>query len=228
MFRVFALAFASRCLGAVLRAPNREKPITTLNAVCDIRGIQPGTLPYPLVFGDVAHDHMNVTKVDQPADANKTVEYEAALEEHKAAAEHMATAETRLMLAMDHLLEAPKVDPVQLMSIVMGKKKNTLVVFYAPWCAHCQQFVLHDGNGDPRKAPLEVFRKNLMADKASKGTEVVRYDMQEHRESIPSMFNVEFIPAAYLVSKKGEAIKFEGNPVNTPDLKAFIIANAVA
>merc|ERR1719420_1884146 len=116
------------------------------------------------------------------------------------------------MTSMDALLEVPKATPAQLTSFVSEKKKNTLVVFYAPWCGHCQQFVLHDGSGDPTKAPLEVFHRDLAKDDATKAVDVVRVDVQEHGESIPAPFKVQFIPTVYFVNKGGVATKYEGNP----------------
>merc|ERR1719321_1590165 len=132
------------------------------------------------------------------------------------------------MTSMDALLEVPKANPTQLASIVSEKQKNTLVVFYAPWCGHCQQFVLHDGSGDPTKAPLEVFHRDLAKSDATKEVSVVRVDVQEHGESIPAPFQVQFIPTVYFVNKKGEAKVYEGNPGDLAALKSFVTTNSIA
>merc|ERR1719163_1614673 len=114
------------------------------------------------------------------------------------------------MKAMEALLETPAADAEFLSQAAEGKLgKDSLIVFYAPWCPHCQQFVLHDGKGDPTKAPLELIKKDLVADPASKDVEVLRFDVNAHRD-IPQGLEVQFIPTMYVVAG-GTATKFEGN-----------------
>merc|ERR550514_1435461 len=124
------------------------------------------------------------------------------------------------MKAMDGLLTVPKADSKGVAELMEKKEKDAFIVFYAPWCPHCQTFVLHDGKGDPTKAPLEVIKKDLAADPASKDVEVLRFDVNAHRD-IPAGLDVEFIPTMYVVAG-GTATKFEGNPKDATALKAFI------
>eukprot|EP00451_Oxyrrhis_marina_P004921 CAMPEP_0204303752 /NCGR_PEP_ID=MMETSP0468-20130131/84064_1 /ASSEMBLY_ACC=CAM_ASM_000383 /TAXON_ID=2969 /ORGANISM="Oxyrrhis marina" /LENGTH=243 /DNA_ID=CAMNT_0051283071 /DNA_START=75 /DNA_END=807 /DNA_ORIENTATION=+ len=74
------------------------------------------------------------------------------------------------------LLTTPQINGTQLSEMTTKAEKDTLVVFFAPWCPHCQQYVLHDKNGDPTKAPLDVFRGELEADGSLKHLDVVSYD----------------------------------------------------
>merc|ERR1719148_545707 len=111
------------------------------------------------------------------------------------------------MKAFDSLLEVPVASGQQLTTLLEGGGKPTLVVFYAPWCPHCQTFVLHDGKGDPIKAPLEVFNRELKEKKEH--VSVVRVNTQVTK--FPKVFEVRSIPTAYFVNRAGQAYKFEGN-----------------
>jgi len=90
------------------------------------------------------------------------------------------------------------------------------IAFYAPWCPHCQTFVMHDGKGNATNAPLEVFNRQLME---AKGPKVVKFDTQASQ--VPKLFKVEYIPTVYLALKDGTATKFTGNPHDMDALKAF-------
>merc|ERR1719359_653804 len=110
------------------------------------------------------------------------------------------------MKAMDAMLQVPPKSGADIGEILQKKDKNAFVVFYAPWCPHCQRFVLHDGKGDPTKAPLEVFRRELAQDAATKDVKVVRFDVQRDR-NIPKDFEVQYIPTVYFVAAGTGAVK---------------------
>merc|ERR1719439_554587 len=93
-----------------------------------------------------------------------------------------AKAQGRLMTAMDAMLEVPSVDGAALTSKMAEKSHDSFIAFYAPWCPHCQRFVLHDGSGDPTKAPLERFNKQLHEDPATQSVQVLRFDVNAHRD----------------------------------------------
>jgi len=138
-------------------------------------------------------------------------------------------AQTKLMAAMESLLEVPSIDQTVLQTLVQNQKvpswsgkKGNLVVFYAPWCPHCQTFVLHDGNGNPEKAPLEEVRRLLL----SKGVGVARYDVQKNGQQIPVPFMVQAIPTIYFVNPSGKAVPFTGNPADVLKLRNFIEAQS--
>merc|ERR1719440_693813 len=132
-------------------------------------------------------------------------------------------AQSKLMTAMDALLEVPSVDVATLENVANGKTgKDTLVVFYAPWCPHCQTFVLHDGKGNPTKAPLEEFRRDLAEADATKNVNVMRADVTKTGQKLPAAFPVQSIPSVYWVSKDGKESKYEGDPHSLVDLKKFV------
>merc|ERR1719263_2168313 len=116
----------------------------------------------------------------------------------------MMAAQDRLMKAMDAALETPVANGQDLATLAEKKEQDTLVVFYAPWCGHCQTFVLHDGKGDPTKAPLEKFRRDLAEDSATKDVVVQRFDVTRGRD-MPKAFEVKFIPTVYFVAQTGVA-----------------------
>merc|ERR1719333_1952484 len=117
------------------------------------------------------------------------------------------------MTAMEALLKVPAADAPMLENVASGKLgKDSLVVFYAPWCPHCQSFVLHDQKGDPTNAPLEVLRRNFAKSAATKNVAVLRADVTRLGQSkVPKAFNVPAIPTVYFVGTQGKTIKFAGN-----------------
>merc|ERR1719399_1204159 len=129
------------------------------------------------------------------------------------------------MDAMTAMLEVPMVNSTSLTSLVDQKEKDVLVVFYAPWCPHCQTFVLHDGKGSPENAPLEVFNRNVKASTANTTLSVVRFDVSADR-NLPAGFDVKHIPTIYMAAADGKKTPFNGNHVDSATLVAFIEANS--
>jgi thiol-disulfide isomerase/thioredoxin len=112
-----------------------------------------------------------------------------------------------------------------LAEMVAKKDKDTLVVFYAPWCPHCQTFVMHDESGNAEKAPLELFNQELKKAGALETLNLVKYDTQS-AGTIPAGFDVQYLPTVYMATHDGKYVAFEGNPHSIPDLKSFIKTNA--
>merc|ERR1719460_2658227 len=141
------------------------------------------------------------------------------MEEYMKAQGQMKKSQARLMGAMEAMLQVPSVDKAKL----EANKKDALVVFYAPWCPHCQTFVLHNGKGNPEEAPLEVFNKKIKAAGADKTLDVVRFDVAENREAgLPKGFKVQHIPTIYMASADGKKTVFSGNQVDSATLVDFI------
>lgn len=162
--------------------------------------------------------HSKDTK--EPTDAERE-ELKKAMEEYKTSQAAMQKSSQRMMKAMEAMLEVPAMDKDKLTAMMDKKDKDTFVVFYAPWCPHCQSFVLHDGKGNPEKAPLEVFNQEMKSRGASKTLNVVRWDVDAHRD-VPSEFKVQYIPTMYLVAADGTATQFKGNPGKSEEIVKFI------
>merc|ERR1719240_227283 len=126
---------------------------------------------------------------------------------------------------MTAMLDVPVVNGAALTSLMDKKEKDLLVVFYAPWCPHCQRFVLHDEKGSPENAPLEVFNRDVKAQGADKTLSVLRFDTQESQD-IPEGFEVKYIPTIYMAAADGTKSKFEGDPTKTESLIAFVEAHS--
>jgi len=173
--------------------------------------------------GDEAMEKREGKVADAPSDQKQRALQEAtASYQVKKTAFEDATAD--LYGAIDAILQVPAADAAMLQNVSEGKVgKDTLVAFYAPWCPHCQTFVLHDEDGIPANAPLEVLRKDFAKADATKNVNVIRADVTKlGQKSIPSSFVVQGIPAVYFVNAKGEETQFQGNPHNTSALKAFV------
>lgn len=150
--------------------------------------------------------------------------YEDALEEYKEKKQAFMLAESKLMSSMEALLKTPLADAEVLANASTGKLgKDALIVFYAPWCPHCQQFVLHDESGNPQRAPLELLRKEMAENQKFKDVKVYRSDVTRLEEQdIPQALRVESIPTLFYVNTEGKAIKFNGNPHDTDAIKEFL------
>merc|ERR1719359_2752213 len=159
---------------------------------------------------------MKTSKSTDPTPEERE-EMAAAMEEYKDAQAKMEAANERMMHAMEAMLQVPVVNKTQLTQMVESGDKDTLVVFYAPWCPHCQRYVLHDGKGDPEKAPLEVFNQEMKSRGASATLNIVRWDIDKDRD-LPSQFEVQYIPTIYMAAADGTATKFEGDPHHSDEM----------
>mmetsp|Transcript_15944 Transcript_15944/g.41236 ORF Transcript_15944/g.41236 Transcript_15944/m.41236 type:complete len:198 (-) Transcript_15944:94-687(-) len=106
------------------------------------------------------------------------------------------------------------------LTALVGAGSPLLVVFYAPWCPHCQTFVMADENGDPEKAPLEILNQRILA---ANGPKVVKFDVQA--SEAPASFAFEFIPQVFLASRLA-TIPFKGDPHDLAALQSFATGNA--
>merc|ERR1719428_2563684 len=121
------------------------------------------------------------------------------MEEYVQAQQQMKASQERLMAAMSAMLQVPNVNGAALTSMVEKKEKDLLVVFYAPWCPHCQSYVLHDGKGSPEDAPLEVFNREMQASGANATLKILRYDTAAD-QNLPNGFDVKYIPTIYVAA----------------------------
>jgi thiol-disulfide isomerase/thioredoxin len=161
-----------------------------------------------------AHKLLNLAKEDP-----KMAKLQEAQGKLEAAAQSYKAAEAELNVAVNEMLVTPLVNNAQLTEHVAKNDKDLLVVFYAPWCGHCKSFVLHDGTGDPSKAPLEKINKDLSNDHF----QVLRFDITAGEG--PDDMPVEYIPTIYLAMKDGSRHKFNGNPAAPGALEQFYNAN---
>lgn len=84
------------------------------------------------------------------------------------------------------------VDEAQLADSVASAKSDMLVTFYAPWCPHCETFVLADN------APLKELAKE-MGDADIKGLRVLSVDVTTVQK-IPERFGaIQYVPAVFFV-----------------------------
>jgi thiol-disulfide isomerase/thioredoxin len=165
------------------------------------------------------HDYVKAMKLVNVGTDPKLAKLQSAQGKLEAAAQAYKAAEAELQVALEDMLTTPLVNQQSLTEKVDKKEKDFLVVFYAPWCGHCQRFVLHDGTGDPSKAPLEKINKDLSGD----NLQVVRFDITA--SEAPVDMPVEYIPTVYLAMKDGSRHKFNGDPAAPGALEQFYTAN---
>jgi thiol-disulfide isomerase/thioredoxin len=161
-----------------------------------------------------------------PSKADKK-EWKSAMEEYMKAQNEMKAVQGRLMSAMTAMLQVPQKTTPEVNKMVDAKEKDMLIVFYAPWCPHCQTFVLHNGKGNPEEAPLEIFYKNIKGAGADKTLDVVRFDVAADREAgLPKGFEVQHIPTIFMAAADGKKTVFSGNQVDSATLVDFIEKNS--
>jgi thiol-disulfide isomerase/thioredoxin len=165
------------------------------------------------------HDYVKAMKLVATGKTDPKLEkLQSAQGKLEAAAQAYKAAEAELQVALEDMLETPLVDNAKLAERVAKKDKDLLVVFYAPWCGHCQRFVLHDGTGNPDNAPLEKINKELSDD----NLQVLRFDITAGEG--PADMPVEYIPTVYLAMKDGSRHMFQGDPSAPGALEGFYTA----
>lgn len=117
-----------------------------------------------------------------------------------------------------NLEEGERKQAVQLvdakMLTALVAKGDVLVVFYAPWCPHCQQYVMHDEKGNAENAPIERLNKRLKSI-----VKVVKFDTNSHE--VPAGYDVQYVPTMYLSSKHGK-MKYEADPMDFAAVEHFV------
>jgi len=113
--------------------------------------------------------------------------------------------------------QVPAVNAITLGQVLSDTMGDVVVVFYAPWCPHCQTFVLHDASGNAANAPIEVLNRQLIQEK---GPRVVKFNTDASNP--PAGYQVEFIPTIYLANRSGKRMKFTQND-DVATLKAWAL-----
>jgi len=92
---------------------------------------------------------------------------------------------------------------------------DMLITFHAHWCPHCKSFV------KGANAPIQALSESL---EQASGAKVVSFEITE---STPPL-SLEAVPAVYLFKTSGEAVPYEGNPMDLDALMAWTLDNASA
>lgn len=112
------------------------------------------------------------------------------------------------------------IDEAGLAKAVGASGDDMFVVFFAPWCAHCKDFVVAAGG------PLNQLGTALSNNGAAGSLQVLKMDVSS-QPTIPSMFGqVQYIPAIFFVpADRSRAIAHAGAQ-DVGALLAFIEQNA--
>jgi thiol-disulfide isomerase/thioredoxin len=172
---------------------------------------------YDKLHGVKNDDAESMTKVGtqeetQPSQpAVETQPSQPAVDETQASQPAVATVATVATVGSTGAVQ--KVDRQSLTQLMEAHDQELLVVFYAPWCPHCQAFLLAD------QAPVDAIAQELAA---AHGPKVVAFDTTA--SSMPAGFDANFIPTIMLVSKDGRKSEFLEDPTEVEHLKAFALA----
>jgi thiol-disulfide isomerase/thioredoxin len=221
----FVLSLAVLAHGLILKTSDENGSSSDDFGVCQI----PKSLPVTslALANDDALDvsaGKSSSSPDQKDLAQKRATLQAATLQYKQKKVEYQRATNNLMSAMEALLEVPSAGAADLGKVAEGKTgKDTLLVFYAPWCMHCQRFVLHDGQGNPTNAPLEVLRRDFAKSASTSNVAIMRADVTKLGQAgIPQKFPVQAIPTVFFVNAKGITEQFKGNPHDVAKLKGFV------
>mmetsp|Transcript_48088 Transcript_48088/g.139293 ORF Transcript_48088/g.139293 Transcript_48088/m.139293 type:complete len:215 (+) Transcript_48088:93-737(+) len=115
------------------------------------------------------------------------------------------------------------VDRGGLAAILEEDSADLLIVFYAPWCPHCRDFVMQDAAGDAAKAPLQLLSRELAAEH---GPKVLKFDIEASKH--PEDFVVNYVPRIFFKPRNGAHVAYEGSPDDLQSLKDWVLAGGPA